>query len=103
MFVGYHTDDVPPGAFGPRVVALIALLHGRYRISNCEIEEQRYCWQRAIEENEDDYNARAALMALGNGPMRAPRAIAIDIVFPLQISELHTCATSRDHARSQGC
>jgi hypothetical protein len=22
-------DDVPPGAFGPRVVALIALLHGR--------------------------------------------------------------------------
>ncbi len=30
-------DDVPPGAFGPRVVALIALLHGRYRISNREL------------------------------------------------------------------
>ena len=29
--------DVPPGAFGPRVVALIALLHGRYRISNREL------------------------------------------------------------------
>jgi transposase len=27
---------IPPGAFGPRVVALIALLHGRYRISNRE-------------------------------------------------------------------
>jgi len=30
-------DDVPPGAFGPRVVALIALLHGRYRMSNHEL------------------------------------------------------------------
>jgi transposase len=30
-------DDVPPGAFGPRVVALIALLHGRYRISDREL------------------------------------------------------------------
>lgn len=29
--------DVPPGAFGPRVVALIALLHGRCRISNREL------------------------------------------------------------------
>lgn len=29
--------DVPPGSFGPRVVALIALLHGRYRISNREL------------------------------------------------------------------
>lgn len=29
--------DVPPGAFGPRVVALIALLHGRYRISHREV------------------------------------------------------------------
>ena len=30
-------DNVPPGAFGPRVVALIALLHGRYRSSNREL------------------------------------------------------------------
>ena len=30
-------DDVPPGAFGPRVVALVALLHGRYRLSNREL------------------------------------------------------------------
>ena len=30
-------DDVPPGAFGPRVVALIGLLHGRYRSSNREL------------------------------------------------------------------
>jgi transposase len=29
--------DVPPGSFGPRAVALIALLHGRYRISNREV------------------------------------------------------------------
>lgn len=29
--------EVPPGAFGPRVAALIALLHGRYRISNREL------------------------------------------------------------------
>jgi transposase len=29
--------DVPPGAFGPRVVALIALLHGRYRLSQREV------------------------------------------------------------------
>jgi transposase len=28
---------VPPGSFGPRAVALIALLHGRYRISNREL------------------------------------------------------------------
>ncbi len=28
--------DVPPGAFGPRVVALVALLHGRYRLSDRE-------------------------------------------------------------------
>ena len=26
-------DDVPPGAFGARVVALVGLLHGRYRLS----------------------------------------------------------------------
>ena len=32
---GFHL--VPPGAFGPRVVALIALLHGRYRSSNREL------------------------------------------------------------------
>jgi transposase len=30
-------QNVPPGAFGPRVVALIALLHDRYRISNREL------------------------------------------------------------------
>ncbi|KAB8333709.1 IS66 family transposase [Scytonema tolypothrichoides VB-61278] len=29
--------EVPPGSFGPRAVALIALLHGRYRISNREV------------------------------------------------------------------
>jgi len=29
--------DVPPGSFGPRAVGLIALLHGRYRISNREL------------------------------------------------------------------
>ncbi|NTU78011.1 MAG: transposase [Chloroflexales bacterium] len=32
-----RAHDVPPGAFGPRVVALIALLHGRYRISDREL------------------------------------------------------------------
>lgn len=29
--------DVPPGGFGPRVVALIGMLHGRYRISQREV------------------------------------------------------------------
>jgi transposase len=29
--------DVPPGAFGPRVIALIAMLHGRYRLSTREL------------------------------------------------------------------
>jgi transposase len=28
--------DMPPGAFGPRVAALVALLHGRYRLSHRE-------------------------------------------------------------------
>ncbi len=30
-------SDVPPGTFGPQVVALVALLHGRYRISTREM------------------------------------------------------------------
>lgn len=29
--------EVPPGSFGPQVVALIALLHGRYRLSTREV------------------------------------------------------------------
>ncbi|GAB4447727.1 MAG: IS66-like element ISH10 family transposase [Chloroflexi bacterium OHK40] len=29
--------DIPPGAFGPRVAAHVALLHGRYRISHREL------------------------------------------------------------------
>jgi transposase len=29
--------DVPPGSFGPQVVALVALLHGRYRLSTREV------------------------------------------------------------------
>lgn len=42
-------DDVPPGAFGPRLVALIALLHGRYRISNRELVDLlRMVWQIPI-------------------------------------------------------
>ena len=31
-----HPPDVPPGAFGPRVAALVSLLHGRYRLSDRE-------------------------------------------------------------------
>ncbi len=30
-------SDVPPGAFGPQIVTLVALLHGRYRLSDREI------------------------------------------------------------------
>lgn len=42
-------DDVPPGAFGPRLVALIALMHGRYRISNRELVDLlRMVWQIPI-------------------------------------------------------
>ncbi len=29
--------EVPPGSFGPQVVALVALLHGRYRLSTREL------------------------------------------------------------------
>jgi transposase len=29
--------DVPPGSFGPQVVAVVALLHGRYRVSTREV------------------------------------------------------------------
>jgi transposase len=31
--------DVPPGSFGPRIAASVALLHGRYRISDREIPQ----------------------------------------------------------------
>jgi transposase len=31
--------DVPPGSFGPRLAASVALLHGRYRISDREIPQ----------------------------------------------------------------
>jgi transposase len=42
-------DDVPPGAFGPRRVALIALLHGRYRIRNRELGDLvQLVWQIPI-------------------------------------------------------
>ena len=34
-------DEVPPGAFGPRLVALIALLHGWYRISHQLVDPLR--------------------------------------------------------------
>lgn len=37
LATGTRPPEVPPGAFGPRVVALIALLHGRYRISDREL------------------------------------------------------------------
>lgn len=41
--------DVPPGAFGPRLVALIALLHGRYRLSNRELGDLlELVWQIPI-------------------------------------------------------
>jgi transposase len=34
--IGVRPADAPPGAFGPRLSALIALLHGRYRLSTRE-------------------------------------------------------------------
>lgn len=37
LVTAQRPPDIPPGAFGPRVVALIALLHSRYRISNREL------------------------------------------------------------------
>lgn len=36
LVIGVRPADVPPGAFGPRLSALIALLHGRYRLSTRE-------------------------------------------------------------------
>jgi hypothetical protein len=38
LVVGQRPADVPPGAFGPTVIALVGLLHGRYRLSMREIE-----------------------------------------------------------------
>ena len=35
-------SDVPPGSFGPRLAASVALLHGRYRISDREIPQLLY-------------------------------------------------------------
>lgn len=37
LVTAQRPPDIPPGAFGPRVVARIALLHGRDRISNREL------------------------------------------------------------------
>lgn len=34
--------DVPPGNFGPRIAASVALLHGRYRLSDREIPQLLY-------------------------------------------------------------
>jgi transposase len=34
--------DVPPGSFGPRIAASVALLHGRYRLSDREIPDLLY-------------------------------------------------------------
>jgi transposase len=36
LVIGVRPADVPPGAFGPQLTALIALLHGRYRLSTRE-------------------------------------------------------------------
>lgn len=44
-------------------------------------QEKRWCYQRAIEEDEEDYESRALFKALGNGPMRAPKSISREIVF----------------------
>lgn len=35
-------SDLPPGSFGPRIAASVALLHGRYRISDREIPQLLY-------------------------------------------------------------
>jgi transposase len=34
--IGVRPKELPPGAFGPRLTALIGLLHGRYRLSSRE-------------------------------------------------------------------
>ena len=36
LVIGVRPAEAPPGAFGPRLTALIALLHGRYRLSTRE-------------------------------------------------------------------
>ena len=36
LVIGVRPEEVPPGAFGPRLTALIGLLHGRYRLSTRE-------------------------------------------------------------------
>lgn len=39
LVTAQRPDDLPPGAFGPRVAATVALLHGRYRISHREVRD----------------------------------------------------------------
>src|SRR5213079_103582 len=37
LVTAQRPDDLPPGAFGPRTAATIAMLHGCYRLSDREI------------------------------------------------------------------
>jgi transposase len=39
LITATRPPDVPPGSFGPRLAASVALLHGRYRISDREIPQ----------------------------------------------------------------
>jgi hypothetical protein len=44
-------------------------------------EAQRYCYLRCVELNEEDYDARAQLAALGPGAARAPEEIKERVIF----------------------
>lgn len=73
--------DVPPGAFGPHVVALIALLHGRYRISNRELVDLlRMVWQ----------------LPISLGSVVQLQQVASDALAPAQ-AEVQAAITDADH------
>ncbi len=70
-------DDVPPGAFGPRLVALIALLHGRYRISNRELVDLvQLVWQIPISVGSVGQLQQVASAALAPAQAEVQAAIA---------------------------
>lgn len=72
-------DDVPPGAFGPRAVALIALLHGRYRISNRELVELlRMVWLLPISVGSVAQLQQVASAALAPAQEEVQAAISAD-------------------------
>ena len=76
LATGTPAADVPPGAFGPRVVALIALLHGRYRISDRELVALlQMVWQLPISVGSVAHLQQVASAALAPAQTEVQQAV----------------------------